>query len=812
MVASACSGKIFSAAQFSKFCDIGHASIPDYPPPAEGRRCRLGLRGHPGPFARCPRVRPSRSPHNRNSCEFQIPSFGTTRISNMTDIESSPMTDKGLNNGMGDPASPASNGGNESWLSNVTGNSSEAPAAKSAEDELKSFIDTSRYVGDLISMDYNTAEVLIHDRMRQDVGGVPHGCLLLATRIRSDDANLDIDDPRTSLLLLRALKASPLPNDVEMKHLKLEAGQRAAQTEDNWDQGNLTDQFTLDQIRYAGAHCRILGTFRMHKDAEEGAWNLEFGGDIDNFYAGQGMKVYKPAGRALERIANFTVEQNAEAEPVRIGRLRYAASIRDPETPEAVPIKMAAENIIAQRTALFGMTRTGKSNTTKTIASAVFQLRLADRQQRVGQLIFDPNGEYANENPQDQGCIRNLSNLRTDLENDVVTYGLYEHPNDPARNITKFNFFGNLLDYETSAGKAEYDEALYTLYQGKEIINDILSEESSAYITKFINADIVAPSDVDNAGPRTRYKRSLFVYKSILAKAGFSPPSGNINIQNLFGKEVREAMQNYPDMKKFAVHLNEADTMTWDMAKNFCSCFSQWAKHKSFRNFDSEYKEDRNWSDELFLGLLSIFENSRGLSLIENAKQWHTLDVSTDYSEDIVRHLREGKLVILDQVLGNPEMNKQAAIRIAQRIFSSQQNAFIEPDIDKASGEIKKPPPVIIYLEEAHTLLPKGTEEDTTNIWARIAKEGAKFEIGLVYSTQEPSTIQTNILKNTENWFIAHLNNTDETKQLQKYNDFADFTDSIIKVNETGFLRVRTLSSPYTLPVQIDLFKAPTSE
>ena len=320
----------------------------------------------------------------------------------MTDIESSPMADRGLNNGMGDPASPASNGENESFLSDVTGNSSEDSASTSAEGELKSFIDTSRYVGDLISMDYNTAEVLIHDRMRQDVGGVPHGCFLLATRIRPDDESLDIDDPRASLLLLRALRASPLPNDVEMKHLKLEAGQRAAQTEDNWDQGNLTDQFTLDQMRYAGAHCRILGTFRMHKDSEEDAWNLEFGGDIDNFYAGQGMKVYKPAGQALERIANFIVEQNTEAEPVQIGKLRYAASIRDPEVPEAVPIKMAAENIIAQRTALFGMTRTGKSNTTKTIASAVFQLRLADRHQRVGQLIFDPNGEYANENPQDQ--------------------------------------------------------------------------------------------------------------------------------------------------------------------------------------------------------------------------------------------------------------------------------------------------------------------------------------------------------------------------------------------------------------------------
>lgn len=734
----------------------------------------------------------------------------------MTDIESSPMADRGLNNGMGDPASPASNTENESFLSDVTGNSSEDSASTSAGDELKSFIDTSRYVGDLISMDYNTAEVLIHDRMRQDVGGVPHGCFLLATRIRPDDESLDIDDPRASLLLLRALRASPLPNDVEMKHLKLEAGQRAAQTEDNWDQGNLTDQFTLDQMRYAGAHCRILGTFRMHKDSEEDAWNLEFGGDIDNFYAGQGMKVYKPAGQALERIANFIVEQNTEAEPVQIGKLRYAASIRDPEVPEAVPIKMAAENIIAQRTALFGMTRTGKSNTTKTIASAVFKLRLADRHQKVGQLIFDPNGEYANENPQDQGCIRNLSNLRTNLENDVVTYGLYKHPNDPERNITKFNFYGDRLPFSTTSSKSEFDEALLTLYQGKEIINHELSEETSGYVTRFMNADLSAPNDLGNPSSNTRFKRAIFVYHSVLAAAGFDTPTNSteVSTKGLFGKDVREAMRSFSALERYADHLGSHDLMSWDMAKNFCFSLAEWVKDKSFTKFDRNYKNDenKNWSDSLFLGILSIFENTRGLSLIQNARQWHSFDANTDFTEDIVNHLRSGNLVIFDQVFGKPDMNREVAGRIAQRIFGSQQNAFINPRKDSESGEIVKPPPIIIYLEEAHTLLPKGNEEDTTNIWARIAKEGAKFNIGLVYSTQEPSTIQANILKNTENWFIAHLNNTDETKQLQKYNDFADFTDSIIKVNEAGFLRVRTLSSPYTLPVQIDLFKAPTSE
>ena len=677
-----------------------------------------------------------------------------------------------------------------------------------AFNELVSRIAPDQYVGDLISMDYDTAEVLIHDRLRQDVGGVPHGCLLLATRIKSSDPP-DLDNSQTSLILLRALKASPLPNDIEMKQARLEAGQRAAQTDKNYDEGGITDQFTLDQMRYAGAHCRILGTFRMNLNAETEEWQLEYGGDIDNFYAGQGMKVYKPVGDALTRIVNFTRREEDNTDPVQIGKLRYAAAIRNPEAPEAVPVLMTAEDLLAQRTALFGMTRTGKSNTTKTIASAVFRLRIAKNRQRVGQLVFDPNGEYANENPQDQGCLKNVVNIHADLQEDVVTYGLAPNPdNDPNRKITKFNFFGTAMP-RLGTSKQEWDEALHSLYQGKQIINDALQEESGGYVQSFINADITAPPDIDIPEVDTRYRRALFVYQTALSFAGFERPTNGIRTKGLFGKKIRDIMLDTEKMNQYAEHMNKNDQMPWDMAQNFCQEFSEWIKETTFKNFDKNYDPDRNWSDDRFLSLLRIFENTRGRAVMQTTRQWHSLDTDTDYVEDIINHIRAGKLVIFDQALGDPNMNEQAAARIMRGIFTAQQQAFINPEIDKATGEIKKPPPVIVYVEEAHTLLPKGSETDTTNIWARVAKEGAKFNIGLVYSTQEPSTIQTNILKNTENWFIAHLNNTDETRQLDKYNDFADFTDSIIKVNETGFLRVRTLSSPYTLPVQIDKFTAP---
>ena len=122
---------------------------------------------------------------------------------------------------------------------------------------------------------------------------------------------------------------------------------------------------------------------------------------------------------------------------------------------------------------------------------------------------------------------------------------------------------------------------------------------------------------------------------------------------------------------------------------------------------------------------------------------------------------------------------------------------------------------VQFYFEEAHNLFPKQTDKNLSQIYNKIAKEGAKLHIGLIFATQELSSISGNILKNTQNWFISHLNNADEIKELRKYYDFSDFSDSLIKFSQDadkGFARVKTYSNAFVIPMQVDRFAPEKTE
>ena len=398
-------------------------------------------------------------------------------------------------------------------------------------------IQPENLVGDLYSINYETARVIIHDIHRHKVGGIPSLSFLIASRVDPNDSDIDFTKEESSFILLRVMDSAPLPQDKEAERIRVETAQRiSGETDKNWDDTGSMDVRTKNLLSFAGVQCRIIGTFFLEEnpDNSELPLSLKFGSDISNYYPNRGLKVYKPNGKALELIVNYSDRPNDQEKRVKLGQVRYASTNRKHQNIDDVEVFIYPADLLSQKSALFGMTRTGKSNTTKIIAKSVFELRTPEGQNRIGQIIFDPNGEYANENVQDNNsALKNVWQLLPNgiKENEVVTYGITPHPNDPDRIRMLLNFY--LED---------------NLQIGKDIINNILSEDSTAYIKNFCQVNLERP-DPDDFSAMTRYNRRVLAYRSVLARAGFPVPQNlrpNLkpNNRSLFNKDLLSAMQN----------------------------------------------------------------------------------------------------------------------------------------------------------------------------------------------------------------------------------------------------------------------------
>ncbi|MCL4248862.1 MAG: DUF87 domain-containing protein [Anaerolineae bacterium] len=639
--------------------------------------------------------------------------------------------------------------------------------------------ETGRFVGRPFYLDYDRAHLLVADAWKQKAKGIPQGSFLIAY--------YENEEAVSEAILLRVLRPTKLPTDNDVIASMIEYYKDNLRTSGNETQ---LDSFTRYEFSFSGLECRVLGTF--YRDQER---HLRFGADLENFYSSHNYSVIKPDASVLTAIVNFREDQVVgKPTDIRIGQVRYSSTRRFQVDEPLVEVYVTPQDFLGKRSALFGMTRTGKSNTVKKIIQAsvtmsdkapgVLDAPLFDGiasnleaftddnvpKYPVGQIIFDINGEYANSNLQDAGTA--IFELYKDK---VIRYSVLEKPDFK---VMKVNFYRDMVS-------------------GFELIRSRLSTETADYVGSFLSVDFNEPTDPNDYSAKTRYARKCAAYACCLYKAGFTIPKG-FKVKFSGAKELND-LANSDDPSQ-GLTLEEA-------ANWFTAIWENYADHPYFSKYRAE--KGHEWADEDLKALLVFLtRKSRpggsatvsGYLKLRDVAGLHTDTTGKPFEVEIIEDLRNGKIIIVDLSQGDPNIQSLYSERICRQIFADAMDRFIKA---KPNNFIQ------FYFEEAHNLFPKKDDKDLSQIYNRIAKEGAKLNLGLVYATQEVSSISSNILKNTQNWFIAHLNNEDETREIKKYYDFGDFTDSLVRFSassDKGFVRMKAYSNPFVVPVQIDRF------
>jgi len=619
-----------------------------------------------------------------------------------------------------------------------------------------------RFVGYVLDLGYESAKIITSDPYKLAVGGIPRGSFLIMTPVSAGTA-----PPHFTLLRVAGVSPTPLSNQVQQTYFELH--KKSMPELDVW---------TQSELQWGALDCEVLGMFYAEPTDMQ---QLAFSGDVNNVVSAHRYKVFAPDEDLLSLIVNGTVKKEQQFE---IGKLRtMECSLSSNLSISQIPAKISMKDFKGGRTAMFGKTRLGKSNVVKLIAQGMLESSKTDNS--VGQVIFDINGEYANDNPQDGN-----KSIRSAYQDRCQVYALVKRSETPSKPL-RLNFY------------EQPDSCI-------EIIASMLSQDnkSSNYIRSFASVKLPAiesiPSFADE--DKARPIRKIQMYWAILKKAGFETDEKRLRGKGLISRYTKNFDPHFNQPLRLAAYSAIKQSAPPSEPQSLEELVAELEVMAQFRRDDPTNsaltgKSGKPTFDADDCALLDFLcpASGSGPTILRSYRNYHAANAG-DFISEILGLVDDGKTVILDLGNATDEVRRYFADMVSKAVFSHQEKKFVN---NAFHGKF-----VQLYFEEAHNLFPPDSK-DLTGVYARFAKEGAKFRIGMVYSTQSPSTINRELLAQTENFFVAHLSSQDETKALSRVQvAFAGLEDDILRSKSPGYMRMLTLSHRFVIPVQALKFEA----
>lgn len=616
-------------------------------------------------------------------------------------------------------------------------------------------------VGGIFRLDYDSAIVLTDDFKKHQAGGVPRGGFLLAVAGENTEVGFVLEDQE--IILLRVRGTAPLPNESELIQTRLAVVRDAGASGVGFD--DVTDVLTRNELQQSAFDCEVLGTFYTESDARDA--RIEFGADIDNVVVSARYQVFLPSTETLSWLASYPGPADLR-DALPIGTVRFAATRRKAliAGTDQAEARIDVSDFIGRKTAVFGMTRTGKSNTIKTLVTGIHRYG-SGHKRSIGQLIFDPQGEYANVNKQDRTGLRLLG----DDDSTVRIYKVEPKVSDKREKPLRINFYDR-----------EVLDAAWSL------VSEATAPVNTNYGKDFRSAVMFEP-DRNDRSAYSRWGWAMVAFYGLLAKCGFQ---GDSLPQDLVIAAPSTPMDTFMNANSGAVAQAGKAGSYRVLSPSGARRLAEWVGERA-DDFPKWHETEKCH----FSSIYGVYKYTGVTAAIRSIRAFHGAQSAGDVGEHLWLDMLAGRLAIVDLSSGNDQVAKVMSERIVTHLLNRASERFRADD---------EPVDMQIVVEEAHNLFERGGREVTDDPWVRLSKEAAKYKMGLIYATQEVTSVDKRILSNTSNWLIAHLNSDHETRELAHYYDFKVWTPSIIRAEDVGFVRMKTYSGKYIVPVQIAKF------
>lgn len=671
-----------------------------------------------------------------------------------------------------------------------------SPRTEMSIDQL---LEDADHVGGVFSTGYETCDILTNDKWTQDAGGLPKHTLLIARPLLEGeeivseedvhDANRLPEEPTefskpnpseaesTHALLLRVTEPADIPEQGRLRTNRFDAMREAITGDETGTPSpeDFVDVLTRREMQYSGVQTKILGTFHQQEN-DDGDEELTFSSDVQTFFSAGHYVVYKPDGDALQWIASYPT--TVADDPVKLGDVRYTTTDIWGDQDD-VGMYFDVDEFIGAKTAVFGMTRKGKSNTMKIIAGAI-----EEHDSDIGQLIFDPSGEYAYVNDQDEAALGELHDESGEIS--TVYKFAADEDDDRFRPLRT-----NLLSRSNLDVVQDY-------------VSRELMGESSDYIGQFLSTEIKSPSEIDEleGGDRNRHEWRLSAYMAVVSKAiGEDDYPKDETMYISINDDVLEAVNKHTAYEHEKNQYGDVPLGYYNGTNTLVDFWETVARNTE--DINEAYTADHDWVDEeldTILNMLRVSGAQSGYQKLTRLRDFHNPDRDKDVAKEIYDLLAAGEMVIVDISNGLERVVSAETERIVGKLLEVSMKRFRESDQDEELPKIQ------VYLEEAHQHFEEYRDADSINPFVTLAKEGAKFEIGMTYSTQEVTSVDPRVRANTANWIVTHINSKREIKELSKYYNFEDFAESIRNIETVGYARAKTYGGEHIVPIMVSLF------